>query len=51
VTFRSAFRVILSESVAVLLLRLGSVIPLGTVTLAVSDKVPVAEGLSLPVAL
>ena len=51
VTFKSALKVMVSVSVALLLARLGSLIPLGLVTLALSETVPVAAALSLPVAL
>ena len=51
VTFRSACTVILSVSVSLLFAGLGSAIPLGPLTLAVSDTVPVAAALSLPAAL
>ncbi len=40
-----------SVSVALLLAKLGSVTPLGAVTVAVSESVPVADGLIVPVAM
>jgi hypothetical protein len=40
-----------SVSVALLLANLGSVTPLGAVTVAVSESVPVADGLIVPVAM
>ena len=48
VTFKSAFKVIVSVSVALLFAKLGSLIPLVAVTLAVSETVPIAAALSYP---
>src|SRR6266540_3540802 len=51
VTLRSAWKVIVSVSVALLLVRLGSVTSIGAVTVAVLESVPVADWLIVPVAL
>ena len=51
VIWRSVVTVIVSVSLAVLLARLGSLTPFGGVTVAVSEIVPVAEELIVPVAL
>jgi hypothetical protein len=40
-----------SLSVALLLVKLGSVTPFGAVTVAVSESVPFADGLIVPVAM
>ena len=40
-----------SVSVALLLARLGSVTPIGGITVTVSESVPVADGLIVPVAM
>src|SRR2546423_6169772 len=51
VTLSSAFKVMGSESVALLSLKLESVTPDGAATVALFDKVPLAAELTLPVAL
>ena len=50
-TLRSAVNVIVSVSVTVLLVRLGSVTPSGAVTVTVSESVPLADALTVPVAV